>query len=62
MNADKIIGRRAFRDGITRDVYLDAEGQYVHGDDVRMVRDVWLVTDQEDEADVPVVVKAVCPR
>ena len=61
MEADKIIGRRAFRDGITRDMFADADGQYVFGDDGRIVRDVWPVTDQEDEADVPIVVKAECP-
>ena len=59
MNAnDPIIGRRAFSDGITRDVYLDATGQYVLGDDGRIVRGVWLMTDQEDVSDVPVVVTA----
>ena len=60
MNADPVIGRRAFSDGVTRDVFADATGQYVLGDDGRMVRGVWLVTDQEDEADAPLVVKAVC--
>ena len=45
MNADPIIGRRSFTDGVTRDVFLDAEGQYVLGDDDRQVRGVWLLTD-----------------
>ena len=38
MNAEPIIGRRQFTDGKTRDVYEVATGQYVLGDDGRMVR------------------------
>ena len=46
MNAsDPIIGRRAFTDGVTRDVFANAEGQYVFGDDGPMVRGIWLMTD-----------------
>ncbi len=56
MKADTIIGRRAFTDGTTRDVFEDADGQYVLGDDGRKVRGVLLLTDQDDEADVPVIV------
>jgi hypothetical protein len=56
--SDPIIGRRQFADGQTRDVYLDVTGQYILGDDGRMVRGEWVLTDQEDEADVPGVVEA----
>ena len=56
MTTDRIIGQRAFTDGVTRDVYLDATGQYVLGDDDRQIRGVWLLTDQEDGADVPLFV------
>jgi hypothetical protein len=48
--------RRRFTDGNDRDVFLDADGQYVLGDDGRKVRGVWLLTDQEEAADVPLVV------
>ena len=58
MNADPIIGQREFTYGKPRDVYEDATGQYVLGDDGRVVRGVWLVTDQEDDSDVPVVMTA----
>jgi len=54
--SDHIIGRRVFSDGVERDVYLDADGQYVIGDDGRHMHGVWLPTDQDDEADVPVIV------
>jgi hypothetical protein len=43
-------------DGTTRDAYLGAEWQYAIADDSRQVRGVWLLTDQVDEADVPVLV------
>ena len=54
--SDPNIGRRSFTDGITRGVFADATGQYVLGDDRRMVRGVWLVTDQDEKTDVPVLV------
>jgi hypothetical protein len=38
-------------------VFAEAEGQYVL-DDGEIVRGGWLLTDQEDEADVPVIVSA----
>ena len=56
--SDPFIGRRAFTTGVTRGIFADATGQYVIGDDGRMVRGVWLVTDQDEESDVPLVVKA----
>ena len=57
MSVDPIIGQRVFTDGVTRDVYLDATGQYVLGDDGRQVRGVWLLIDQEEEADAPLIVE-----
>jgi len=50
MNADPVIGRRSFTDGVERDVYLDGdEGQYVLDDDGEAVRGVW-VSDAEPDA------------
>ena len=43
MNGDDVVGKRLFTDGVTRDVYLDADGQPVLGDDGRQVRGVWLI-------------------
>jgi hypothetical protein len=51
MNPDTIIGRRQFTDGMTRDVYLDDEGQYVL-DDGERVYGVWLL---DADADSPVI-------
>ena len=50
---DKIVNQKGIEH---RD--RDVTGQYVIGDDGRMVRGVWLMTDQDEEADVPIVVKA----
>ena len=61
VSADRIIARRSFTDGSTRDVFADADGQFVLGDDGEKVRGVWLLTDQDEGADVPAVVYAPSP-
>ena len=49
----RVIGRVSFVDGVTRDVYEDADGrQWVAGYDGERVYGVWLVP-----ADEPVMVK-----
>jgi len=48
-----VIGRRHFTDGSDRNVSLDAEGQYVLDEGVKM-RGVWIA---EDEAAMPLVVQ-----
>jgi hypothetical protein len=53
MSQDPVIGRRPFTDGVERDVYLDAEGQYIV-DDGERVRRVW-----HPHADEPVIVHGV---
>ena len=39
-------------------MFADADGQFVLGDDGEKVRGVWLLTDQEDVVDVPLMVYA----
>jgi hypothetical protein len=55
MNTDPIVGQCQFTDGATREVYLDAEGQYGLDNDGEKVRGVWLPP--VDEADRPLIVR-----
>jgi hypothetical protein len=49
------IGARLFPDGVTRLVYEDDQGQYVH-DDGQRVYGQWLVS-EEDFPDLPIIVQ-----
>ena len=51
----KRIGSRRFTDGTDRPVFEDNGGQFVL-DDGEKVYGVWLVPENEPEADVPIVV------
>ena len=53
---DASIGWLKFTDGVTRNVSFDATRQYVFSDDDCNVRGVWLLTDQNEEVDVPMTV------
>jgi hypothetical protein len=53
MSTDLVVGRRLFTNGSRRDVCLDADGQYVIDDGVK-VYGVWL-TPEDDEADRPII-------
>ena len=50
------IGRVQFVDGVKREVFEDAEVQYVHGDDGEKVRGVWILPEVDDGADKPLIV------
>ena len=59
MTPDAIIGRVLFTDGILRPVFVDAAGnQYVIDRQDRRVFGVWILVDDDDDADVAVVVNA----
>lgn len=49
MRSNSAIGQRRFVDGITRDVFVDAEGQYVIDDDGEKIRGVWVVPEEDVE-------------
>ena len=46
----------AFRDGHWREVYEDERGQYVMDDDVEPAYGVWMIPQDPDEPDRPIIV------
>lgn len=53
----KQIGSRRFTDGVERPVFADADGHYIV-DGKERIDGVWLVPEDEPEADVPIVVSS----